>query len=398
MSHDVREPNERKRRRRKRQNGMGSLFQIANGNWVAQVTDPVTGKQRRRYSKTENEGDRLLREMLNRLDGGAPAVDSRQTFRTFVEDWLAHRAAATRSPNSVYEYGSRLRKHALPHLGDKRLGSISQRDIESVLGMCVEAGLSRATVVSIRNALGAAFSDALAERLITRNPVTTARLPRMEAKKKPRIPATAEVQALHRSIPDVKGEAAVELGRILIVIMSTGARIGEVLAMRWGHIDEATGIWNVQDTLSRDVQGRTTFSSQTKTGDDREVVLTDEVLEALRCQREYVQHRASIAPVWSELDLVFPSTIGTAKDERNLRRLLKEAIPEWQHTFHGLRHWFSSVGLLDAGVGITQVSRMLGHSSTRTTTDLYGHLLEEGSQRVLDSITRTLKGEGDALG
>lgn len=220
----------------------------------------------------------------------------------------------------------------------------------------------------------------------------------MGAKKKPRILSTAEVRSLPRAISDVVGEAAVELGRIVIVIMSTSARIGEVLAMRWEHLDEVNALWTVQDTLSRDAQGRTTFSPQAETGEDREVALTDEVLEVLCRQRELVAHRRAIAPVWSEHDLVFPSTIGTAKDERNLRRLLKEAFPEWQHTFHGLRHWFSSVGLLDAGVGITQVSKMLGHSSIRTTTDLYGHLLEEGSQWVLDRTTRTLEGDGGTLG
>lgn len=220
----------------------------------------------------------------------------------------------------------------------------------------------------------------------------------MGAKKKPRILSTAEVRSLPRAISDVVGEAAVELGRIVIVIMSTSARIGEVLAMRWEHLDEVNALWTVQDTLSRDAQGRTTFSPQAETGVDREVALTDEVLEVLCRQRELVAHRRAIAPVWSEHDLVFPSTIGTAKDERNLRRLLKEAFPEWQHTFHGLRHWFSSVGLLDAGVGITQASKMLGHSSIRTTTDLYGHLLEEGSQWVLDRTTRTLEGDGGTLG
>ena len=393
MAHDVPEPREGNRRHTKSKNGMGSVFRTAQGRWVAAVTDPETKKQVRQYSKSENDSKQLLREMLNRLDAGAPAVDSKQKFRVFVEDWLDSRAGETRSPNTVYEYGSRLRKHVLPHLGDKPMGRISQRDIQGVLAKCAAAGLSRATVVSIRNALGAAFSDAVAERLIAQSPVTAARLPRMKVNKKPRIPKTEEVQSLYRAISKVEGEGAVELGRILVVIMSTGARIGEVLAMRWEHLDEVNRLWTVQDTLSRNAQGRTTFSSQTKTGEDREVALTDEVLEVLCRQREYVAHRRAIAPVWIEHDLVFPSTIGTAKDERNLRRLLKEAFPEWRHTFHGLRHWFSSVGLLEAGVGITQVSKMLGHSSTRTTTDLYGHLLEEGSRRVSENITRKLKGE-----
>jgi integrase len=369
------------------------VFQVAEHRWAAQVTDPTTGKQHRRYAKSSKEAWRLVREMLERLDADDPVVDSNASFQRHAEEWLEKTAGQTRSPNTVYEYRSRLARHVFPHLGNKALGKIRTRDIEAVLADAIAKGLSRETVLGIRKAMGAVFSDAVRDKFLKHNPVIKAKMRGLPPKKKAKPPASEDVRALYQAIPKATGEAATELGRVLLILMLTGARIGEVLAMRWHHVDLRDGTWELQDTLSRDQQGRTAFASQTKTGDGRIVVLLPEVVQVLQVQQEYVSYRRAMAPVWQELDLVFPSTIGTAKDERNLRRLLKEAYPDWPHVFHGLRHWFITIGLLDSDASLQQVAKVAGHKSSRTTDELYNHLMKEGAQRVLRSITRALRGD-----
>jgi len=75
------------------------------------------------------------------------------------------------------------------------------------------------------------------------------------------------------------------------------------------------------------------------------------------------------------------------------RRLLKEAYPDWPHVFHGLRHWFITIGLLDSDASLPQVAKVAGHKSSRTTDELYNHLMKEGAHRVLGSVTRALRGD-----
>jgi integrase len=95
--------------------------------------------------------------------------------------------------------------------------------------------------------------------------------------------------------------------------------------------------------------------------------------------------------IWNdEGNWVFPTQRGTFKDSHNLRRILKRTFPEWNHGFHALRHWFASVGF-DAGMGEVQIARLLGHRSTATTKDTYGHLLDDGAQTLLDSVARLLR-------
>ena len=46
----------------------------------------------------------------------------------------------------------------------------------------------------------------------------------------------------------------------------------------------------------------------------------------------------------------------------------------WLWTFHSLRHVFATWSLHDAGIPIEDLSRLMGHSSTRVTQDIYIHV------------------------
>jgi integrase len=77
------------------------------------------------------------------------------------------------------------------------------------------------------------------------------------------------------------------------------------------------------------------------------------------------------------------------KDPNNLRKVLKDAFPQWNYSFHAIRHWFASLGL-SSGAGDTQMARLLGHKTTRTTKDIYGHLLDEGSATIIDMVQKAI--------
>ena len=53
------------------------------------------------------------------------------------------------------------------------------------------------------------------------------------------------------------------------------------------------------------------------------------------------------------------------------------------------------MGLTASGVGLVQVARLVGHRSTRTTTDVYGHLLDEGARQVLDTVASALESKDE---
>jgi hypothetical protein len=95
---------------------------------------------------------------------------------------------------------------------------------------------------------------------------------------------------------------------------------------------------------------------------------------------------------WVDSALVFTSTIGTALDERNVRRefksLLKSAeLPEMR--LHDLRHTTATL-LLGQGVHPRVVMETLGNSQVSLTLDRYSHVppgLQEEAAKSMDAAT-----------
>jgi len=102
------------------------------------------------------------------------------------------------------------------------------------------------------------------------------------------------------------------------------------------------------------------------------------VLKAHR-QRQ-LEHRMKVADLWTDLDLVFPTEMGTPQSGSYIARAFRKAVAEAGFKdlrFHDLRH--SSVSLLlRSGEPMANVSRRAGHSSIGVTVDTYGHKLEAG--------------------
>ena len=361
----------------------GGISQRKDGLFVVRITDPATGKRVARYAKTEPEARKLLRSMQARVHNGERAADGRQTVRAYAEWWLEHRAGRGRSGATVNEYQSRLTVHVLPVIGGMKLGQVTELDVEDVLDGMARAGKSISTIRGTRNVLGAMFTDAVRGKVINANPVRGAVLPEGAKPATPRaVPTDAEVAAL---LDAVEGT---EVGRIVLLVTFTGCRIGEALGMRWDDVDLDAGRWTVGQTLTRDRRGRTIIGETTKGRAARSLLLEPVVVEMLREQRIDVNRRRLAARVWNDDTLVWPTSWGTHRDESNTREELHEAAPDWPYTFHELRHYLASIGILDGDV--TSVSKFLGHKSTRTTMDVYAHLMDDASKRIGEAISRRL--------
>jgi integrase len=377
--------------RNKNANGQGTIFyRDRDKRWVVQVTDPLTGKRVTRTTRVQKESKQILREMLNRIDEGKPAVDVTKTVTQFTEAWLKGQAGKRRAPTTVNEYGGRLRRYVTPVIGHKRMDRITPHDVEDLLDLVVAQGLSKGTVKAVKNALSAMFSDAKKARLIARNPVQDAEMPFMQSKAPKEYPTTQEVQELLKLAATVEGDPARELGRILLMCAHTGARIGEILATKWKDLDLEKQRWNLVATLTRDDEGRGELGSRTKTGEARQVQLTAPLVEALKIQREYVAYVRSMSGNWGEEDFVFPTSIGTFKNQNNVYKILRISFPDWAHTFHDLRHWFVSTGF-QSGASAVQIARLVGHKDVRTTTDIYGHILDEGKDQIVNAVQQALE-------
>ncbi len=95
---------------------------------------------------------------------------------------------------------------------------------------------------------------------------------------------------------------------------------------------------------------------------------------------------------WQEDDLIFPPTVGTPQDPRNLYRnfqaTLKQAsLPRIR--FHDLRHTAATL-MLRQGINPKVVQEQLGHRDITLTLDTHSHVLPDIREEAIQKLDKVL--------
>lgn len=342
------------------------------------------------YAKTEAAARRKLREMVTRKEAGETVMDAAVTVRRFSSEWLDNDAERTRAPSTVKEYRRRLESYVVPVIGNVPLRSLTTIHVERLLQGMAEAGLGKSSIAGCRNALSAMLNDAVSARRLRANPAVNVKLPIIDGQRK--SPSVTPDQALRL----LEVAANSDLAELLLFVAHTGCRIGEALGARWIDVDLDRGEWLVCRTTTLNAEGRVVARDRTKTGEPRIAYLQPPAVQALQAQRAKVAAaRLKAGQYWQDSDLVFPSSVGTPQDSRNLRKELRKfaALAGYQGSFHQLRHLFATVAA--SKVTLTSLSKVLGHRRTATTADLYAHLYDRDAVDASAAVASVLDGRNE---
>jgi integrase len=229
--------------------------------------------------------------------------------------------------------------------------------------------LSAKTVRNIAGVVSSAFARAIRWGSISTNPVTNSEPPRV--RKHYGIALSPAQQEM--VLDTASGPWCMPV--FLEVCAGTGARRGEVLALRWADIQ--AGRASFERSLSQTKQGLK-FKG-TKSERPRVVKLPESALTALEGhRRRQDEFRRQFGPDYQGGDLIFSNPDGSplmpdsvsAAASLLFRRL---KLPKGA-SLHSLRHTHTSHLLAD-GVPLPVVSARLGHSSVRVTAEIYSHMI-----------------------
>ena len=366
----------------------GSLSQRSNGRWRAQASQE-DGRRISRDFKTKPEAQTWLRQMQIELEQGFDYQGSKTLLKDYLQDWLDTCRTALR-PKTAYDYGMILRKHVLPHLGELPLKDLTPLRVERFYSRLIEAGTGARTVRLVHSILHRALEKAVLHGLLTRNPTTHATLPRYKQ---------AEMQVLDEMQVNQFLVAAIgsPYEALYHLAVKTGMRKGELLGLKWSDLQWGSGRLYVRRQV-QEVNGEGQIFQEPKTRSGRRTIqLGEGTLQVLRVHHERQQHqKAAVGQRWHENDLIFPSGIGTPLVPSNLRldfnRVLNMAgVPKIR--FHDLRHTAASL-MLNNGIPVIVVSKILGHSKPSITLDIYGHLYNEmqaEASRLMDELVSPIK-------
>jgi integrase len=247
--------------------------------------------------------------------------------------------------------------------------------------------LSAKSVRHVAGLLSSAFARAIRWGLITTNPVANSEPPHV--KKHRGVALTPEQQAV------VLGSASGPwcLATFLEVAAATGARRGEVLALRWSDIHGSDIV--ITRSLTQTKAGLE-FKVPKTEDSVRPVSLPASTLMALdRHRQKQDAFRAQFGPDYrADLDLIFANPDGTPLKPNSISSTVsllfrKLKLPKGA-SLHSLRHSHASLLLAD-GVDLATVSERLGHSSVRVTADVYSHAIrgrDQDAARRWDKLMR----------
>jgi integrase len=164
-----------------------------------------------------------------------------------------------------------------------------------------------------------------------------------------------------------------------LVAVSTGLRIGEILALRWKRID----------LLNRTIEVASTYSSG-EFGPPK-----------TRCSRRTIPMSASLVEVFKHLrpaccepeGLVFATAKGTPLNSKNLynRKLAPacDRIGQPRISWHSFRHAHQTL-LHENGASLKTSQALLGHSDLETTLGVYTHAIPAAERRAVERVARVL--------
>jgi integrase len=243
-----------------------------------------------------------------------------------VDEWLQRvRAEGRLEGTTINEYERVLRLLVVPALGDTRLRELTTQQVNALLTNLGQQSVNRQRKAKV--ILGAMLDTAVAVGAIESNPVRgslTVRRP----KTAPRAVTPSDVERVRTAVrawvakerPGPKSTG--DLADIIDLMLGTGARIGEVLALRWKDIDLAAGTVEISGTVKTET-AKGTYRKAIPS--PRTVELTTFAGAVLRRRQHSAGRNAS--------DAVFATRNGTWHQVNNLerrwRQVRAEAGLEW---------------------------------------------------------------------
>lgn len=317
-----------------------------------------------------------------------PEPDSDPTFHEFSSEWLASRENELR-PTTRIDYRWQLTDHLLPFFADHRLSQITVREVDRYRQLKVgERRLSPNSINKTLTRLAQILEVALEYGLIELNPARVGgKRRRVRAVKPPQtyLDRPEQIVALLDAARDLEADARWDrkCGRpaFLSVLVFTGVRIGEALALRVRDVDLAASRLRVPD-------------AKTPAG-----VRYVDLLPVVR--DDLAAHKATLTDTSPDA-LMFPTRTGRRQGRDNARNRIFQPAAERANerligagltplpeglTPHSLRRTCCSLRIA-IGEDIAYVADQLGHADTSTTHRVYTRVmrLDSGARERLKRL------------
>lgn len=248
--------------------------------------------------------------------------------------------------------------------GSKRLNQITRQQVQLFHTGLFDAGLAAATADHHVKLMRHALNLAVEWEMLDRNPIT--RVPLFNRDNK--VEHYVAKDDLEKLLNVLRTENRRSVPLIAMFLLSTGARLNEVLQGTWSQIDQANRVWRIPALNSKSMRVRSVPLNDSAL-DVLKQLDTEGKFEYLFINRRTGEPYTTVHKVWARLRV-------------------KAGLPQLR--IHDLRHQYASF-LVNGGRTLYEVQQILGHSDPKVT-QRYSHLSSKSLQDAANTASVVIRG------
>ena len=415
----------------RRKKGSGQITHVPGRKspWRACVVDS-TGKQKSRFFKTEKEAKAFLREVNADTNKLKTLLETGVTFSAFSTIFLEEKSKQNLKPTAYKALLDSVNR-ANEYVGRVLLRDIDSDMVQQMIYDLAKQGYSESIMTKAKQAVGSILKMAAAKHYLDSVPVIDVIIPSARNQDADRLAKNNwmrddEIRAYEEEckrtyVPKKYTKyAGKELlyhtgGYKLLFILHTGLRVGEALALNWTDYDDYSKTILIDKNMVYVGNEKITQTPKTESG-ERVIVLNKQAVMDLQMlrkqfdeQSEVIEQRMAEELRQAELDYAGP-------EQKSAKRIIKEKYDAIRRehkyicgssnfpfgsgvscstsqghrkickkiglthnvTVHGLRHTYVTHYYIkhknDPDFDLATFSKSIGHSSIRTTMEIYAHL------------------------
>ena len=357
------------------------------------------------YGSTKGEAEIKKKQYLKDLEAGLNPDLSNQSLNQAMHNWLWNIEKHSGNKSSSFErYESIFRNYVEgTDLGILPVSDIKKLSLQNYYNALNKKGKSNSQIKNLHKLLNKFFGYAETEGYIIKNPCKGLKIQKNDEEDliddEDEVIETFTKEEIKKIVSILSKNNKIRY--ITMFALFTGIRQGELLALKKEDVQndivkinktvKTVKVFDDKDNTKSHYEIKVT-KPKTKTS-NREVPIPDILKSELkRLEILIAKEKLKLGEAYTENELLFPSETGTYIDAKNLRRsweriLNNAGVPKKK--FHALRHTYAT-RLFENGTSILTVSRLLGHSSIKTT-EIYTHVLEDIKKEEVQCLNDMLK-------
>lgn len=347
-------------------------------------TDPITNKQitttRRGFTsiKSAKSAARKLQTEFEEQGWGSDNTNDIRTFQQLFDVWFENYQLSVKKSTAtdswqIYE------RYIKPKFGSSNIQRINVLFCQKCVNYWYK---NYREARHIKNTVSQILRYGISLEVIDENPMAKVTLPRPLPKRdnSNNFCSKNELKHFFDSLNDIGDLRYIAFFRFLAY---TGVRKSEALALQWKDFNFKNNTVVISKTVYYDARLKQVIVQEPKTKSSNRVLDLDpktvSIMQSWRADQQKRFIKIGIN-VMNAKQHVFTQ-------EKSNRLLVPNSVNDWLRwiyrkypqkkiTVHGFRHTHASL-LFEAGATIKEVQERLGHSNSKTTLDIYTHVVKE---------------------